>query len=137
MHTLQNILNMHFILHAAPPPDNVHLAQVGKNALTFQWDPVQSVCPDSIIGYKVIAANCGVCPNMTLSTSVTCTTSGMLTTNISTLCTLSVETTTCGTSTGNKSKINAATAAFKGTYIHDHDTGARHVGMQCTCACIH
>ena len=101
---------------AAPPaPDNVHLAQVSKNALTFQWDPVQSVCPDNIIGYKVIATNCGVCPNTTLSTSVTCITSSMLTTNISKLCSLSVETTACGTNTGNRS--NAVTAVFKGTYM--------------------
>ena len=97
-------------MHAAPPPDNIHLAQVSKNALMFQWGEL-GVCPNSI-GYKVNATNCGVCPNTTLSTSVTCVVSSMFTRN-SSMCTLSVETTVCGNNRGNRS--NTVTAILKGT----------------------
>ncbi len=100
------------MLHAAPPSDNVRLAQVSKNALIFQWEPA-GVCPDSI-GYKVNATNCGVCPNTTLNTSLTCVVSGVFTAGKeSTFCSVSVETTVCGINTGNRS--SAVTAILKGT----------------------
>ena len=79
--------------NAAPPPDNIHLAQVTKNALTFQWNPVQSIC--SYMQYKVNAEGCGVCPNTTLSASVICVVNDILT-NSNSVCTLSVETMVCG-----------------------------------------
>ena len=79
--------------YAAPPPDNVRLAQVTKNAVTFQWDPVQSIC-----SYKVNAEGCGVCPSTTLSASVTCVVNNILAngTSNNSVCTLSVETMVCG-----------------------------------------
>ena len=95
-------------MHVAPPPDNTHLAQIStKNALTFQWDPIQSICSDTI-GYKVNAMNCGVCPNTTLNPSVTCVVSSAFNGNKSVTCALSVETTVCGTNTGNTSNTVAA-----------------------------
>ena len=95
-------------MHAAPPPNNVHLAQVTKNALTFQWDPVQLIC-----SYKVNAEDCGVCPNTTLNASVTCVVNDILTSASSnSVCTLSIETTVCGF----QSNISGtATAILKGT----------------------
>ena len=97
--------------NAAPPPDNVHLAQVTKNALTFQWDPVQSIC--SYIQYKVNAEGCGVCPNTTLSASVTCIVNDILAngTSNNSVCTLSVETMVCGFQS-NVSEV--VTAMLKG-----------------------
>lgn len=93
-------------MHVAPPPDNVHLAQVSKNALTFQWEP--GICPNST-GYKVNATNCGMCPNTTLSTSLTCVVSGVFTASIKTaFCSLSIETVACGINTGNRSSTVAA-----------------------------
>jgi DUF4097 and DUF4098 domain-containing protein YvlB len=97
------------MMSTAPPPDNVHLAQARKNALTFQWEP--GVCPAST-GYKVNATNCGVCPNTTLSTSLTCVVSSVFTSKKSTFCSLSVETTVCGINTGNRS--STVTAILKG-----------------------
>ena len=91
---------------AAPPPDNIHLSQISKNELVFQWDPVQSVCLD--IGYKVNAMNCGVCPDTIFTTSLTC----IVNEAFNSMCTLSVETTVCGFQ-GNVSE--AATAMLKGT----------------------
>ena len=81
---------------AAPPaPDNVHLAQVAKNALTFQWEPVQFIC-----SYKVNAEGCGMCPNTTLHASVTCVVkvNDILTNSASKnfVCNLSISTTACG-----------------------------------------
>ena len=70
--------------------------------LTFQWD---SVCADS--EYNINATDCGACPNTTISTSVICIVSGILTStsNNYTVCTLSVDATVCGfqTSSGNES----------------------------------
>ena len=84
--------------------------------LTFQWDPVQLVCSD-IVEYKVNATNCGLCPDATVNTSVTCLVRNTdLLTNTSntndTLCTLSVETTVCGF---QSSMSESATAMLKGT----------------------
>ena len=97
-----------FYYCVAPPPDNVHLAQVTKNALTFQWDPVQSIC-----SYKVNAEGCGVCPNTTLNTSVTCVVNDILVNSASnnSVCTLSVETMVCGFQS-NVSEV--VTATLKG-----------------------
>ena len=78
--------------YTAPPPNKIHLAQVTKNALTFQWDPVQFIC--SYMQYKVNTEGCGVCPNTTLSESVTCAVNDILT-NSNSVCTLFVETMVC------------------------------------------
>jgi hypothetical protein len=97
------------MMPTAPPPDNVHLAQVSKNALTFQWEPA-GVCPDST-GYNINATNCGVCPNTALNTALTCIVSGVFI--ASKKCSLSVETTVCRINTGNRSRT--VTALLKGT----------------------
>lgn len=100
--------------HAASPPATVHVAQVTTNALTFQWEHGVKVCPVNVIGYKVNATNCGVCPNTTFSPSVTCVVSSVFNAygNKSITCALSVETTVCGTNTGNTS--NTVMAILKG-----------------------
>ena len=106
------IIIINFSMHAAPPPNNVHLAQVSKNTLTFQWGE-PGVCPLSYtIGYEVNAMNCGVCPNTTLNTSITCNVSRVFTSNTSISCTLAIETTVCGSNVGNKS--DTLTAILKG-----------------------
>ena len=94
--------------HTAPPPDNVHLAQVSRNVLSFQWVSVQLVCSD-ITEYKINAVGCGACPNITLNTSVTCVVSNILTSN--TVCVLSVKTTVCGFQSNSS---EAVTSMLKG-----------------------
>ena len=83
--------------------------------LTFQWDPVELVCSD--IEYKINATNCGLCPDATFNTSVTCVVRNidLLTGTINTsdtVCTLSVKTTVCGF---QSNVSEAATALLKGT----------------------
>lgn len=95
----------------ALPPTNIHLAQVSKNVLTFQWD---SICTD--LGYKIIAMNCGVCPNTTLGKSITCVVSNQLPND--SVCTLSVElNSVCGFQTGIGNESNAIMAILKGIII--------------------
>ena len=71
---------------------------------------MQSVCSD--IEYKVNTMNCGMCPDAIFNTSLTCYVSSVLTSN-SSVCALSIETTVCGSDSGNKS--NTVTAILKGT----------------------
>ena len=89
----ENFLLYGVTFHAAQPPNNVHLAQVTKNALTFQWDPAQLFC-----SYQINAEGCGVCPNTTLNTFVTCVVHDIPANSNSnnSVCTLSVKTTVCG-----------------------------------------
>jgi hypothetical protein len=93
--------------NVAPPPDNVRLAQVTKNALTFQWDPVELIC-----SYKVNAEGCGVCPNTTLNVSVTCVVNDNVRLANNSVCTLSVETMVCGFQSDTS---EAVTAMLKGS----------------------
>ena len=99
---------LYYICAAQSPPDNIRLAQVSRNVLTFQWDPVQLICSS----YKINAVGCGACPNATLNTSVTCVVSNLLTNN--SICTLSIETTVCGF---QRNISEAATALLKGIQV--------------------
>ena len=54
-----------------PPPGNVHLESNDSNQITFAWDEVITQC--SSLRYVITAINCGVCPNTTTDTNVTCT----------------------------------------------------------------
>ena len=53
---------------------------------------MQSVCPD--VEYKVTAVNCGVCPNATNNTNISCVLDDVTTTTDN-LCSLSVQTVVC------------------------------------------
>ena len=102
----------------APPPDNVHLDEVDLHRLNFHWDPVPSVC--SAIKYKITATNCGVCPNATLNTSVTCAINDQMKMNgINNSCILSVRSIACEGIVGDSSNI--VTATLRGM---QHDTSA-------------
>ena len=49
-------------------PDHIRGETVGSTQLVFTWS---SQCPH--IQYVVTAVNCGICPNTTTNTTVTCT----------------------------------------------------------------
>ena len=86
------------------PPDDVHLAKVDKNRLTFHWEPVPSVCSD--IEYTITAINCGVCPSTTPNTSIACDISNTLAESVNdSLCTFTVQSIVCGILIGNRSNI--------------------------------
>ena len=53
-----------------PPPNDVHLADVRAEQVTFTWTSVSSSC--SSVSYGITADNCGICPATTSTTTVTC-----------------------------------------------------------------
>lgn len=67
-----------------------------------------STCSD--IEYKVNAVNCGVCPNVTQNTSVTCEVRDTFSGN----CTLSVETIVCGFQNSSENGSDPVTVILKG-----------------------
>ena len=81
-----------------PPPSNVHLVNINSTHVTLHWNPVSSNC--NAIQYRIISSNCGLYPNATNSSSVTCT--GPFTDDQ--LCTFTVQTVVCDNVVGNESR---------------------------------
>ncbi|MCG8622170.1 MAG: hypothetical protein MJE68_09280 [Proteobacteria bacterium] len=58
-----------------PPPTNVHfeawMANKNQNVIMFAWDEIIGTQCSSI-QYIIFAINCGVCPNATTNTNITC-----------------------------------------------------------------
>ena len=78
-------------------PPNINNVDYSSTELTFAWSPVAPDCP--AIHYKILASNCGSCPNTTNHNAVPCT-------DVSTdgsECTFAVQTVICGNITGNAS----------------------------------
>ena len=78
--------------------------------LTFNWSPSNLDC--DAIHYNISAIGCGVCPNNTSNTSVTCDVT--LSPNSTMFCSLSVWPIICGNIAGNIS--NSASATLKSKY---------------------
>ena len=53
-----------------PPPSDIHVENKDSNQITFAWDELMTKCPS--LRYVITAINCGVCPNTTTYTNVTC-----------------------------------------------------------------
>ena len=51
------------------PPDDIHLADASQEYLLFSWSTVANNCAS--LQYE-INSTCGVCPNITNATSVSC-----------------------------------------------------------------
>ena len=85
-----------------PPPEKLTLSivDVGLKQLTFSWSPVSPGC--SAIYYNIQASNCGICPNTTNYTNVTCT--NVLVNGSGSLCSFAVRTVVCQNITGNESE---------------------------------
>ena len=102
------------------PPDDLRLAAVGINRLTFSWIPVLVTCPS--IGYNITSMNCGVCPNFTLNTTVNCTVTTNHIHRRDQMCTFYVQSIVCGNYTGNESNTITIELIGKMYYkiIHYH-----------------
>ena len=78
-----------------PPPSDISWERTGTDELLFSWNPVVSNC--SSIHYNIFDSNCGICPNFTTGTNITCT-------NVSTIhlsmCILAIQTVICGNISG-------------------------------------
>lgn len=92
--------NVERCAHVDPfqPPSDVHLVDINSTHLTFHWSRVSTNC--DAIQYGIMSSNCGHCPNVTTSTSITC--SGLFTNGQ--LCTFIVQTVVCDSIAGNESK---------------------------------
>ena len=59
------------IICTEEPLDDVHVSDINPNQFTVDWSPLASNC--LIVTYIIITTNCGVCPNTTSDTFITCT----------------------------------------------------------------
>ena len=73
-----------------PPPQRIHLIRVNSTEIVFSWDQTEN-CPS--ISYNILSRNCGICPNSTNATSVSC--YNFIISESITICTFMVETVTC------------------------------------------
>ena len=60
------------LLEPFPPPSGLHVETIDheSNQVVFTWNKLTARC--SSIQYVITAMNCGVCPNTTTDTSITC-----------------------------------------------------------------
>lgn len=93
-----------FIIIPAPyaPPSGVHVEKVEMDQLIFTWNEVVPLSQCPYIRYVITATNCGVCPNTTTNTTITCS-SFSVSVHENTLCMLTVQTDVCGSLLGEKS----------------------------------
>ena len=94
-----------------PPPRNVHLESNDSNQITFAWDELVIQCPS--LRYVITAINCGVCPNTTTDTNVTCVQSNV-SVHTNHICLFAVQTEICGYLLGGKSEYVTVYIQFDG-----------------------
>lgn len=64
-------MHIHLNTDPFPPPNAIQLTTIGPSHLTFHWDSLHLNCPT--IKYIITTTeNCGICPNNTTHTSLTC-----------------------------------------------------------------
>ena len=85
------------------PPDDVHFGWFERNQLIFVWSEVTTTSQCPYIQYVITAINCGICPNTTTITTITCT---LVNTSISAnqACMFAVQTEVCGYILGERSE---------------------------------
>ena len=96
-----------------PPPNDVYLVEANSSQLIFQWSEIPVSCP--AIQYRIIASNCGQCPNTTHNTTVTCT--GTFPLLHDTQCLFALQTIVCDDIVGNVSMAVSVTMRGMYTYI--------------------
>ena len=55
----------------AESPGDAHFSYISPNQFTIEWSPPANNCP--LVTYNIATTDCGVCPNTTSSTFITCT----------------------------------------------------------------
>ena len=86
-------------IYPFPPPADVHLADMGQGFLKSKWSPAVNNCVP--LWYKINATkSCGVYPNHTKFTSVSCTVDVSHTT-VSEVCSFSIRSIVCNNITGS------------------------------------
>ena len=77
-----------------PPPLDIHLASVRSGTLLFRWSAVANNC---VPLYYDIDTTCGLCPNSTSSTSVSC---GVNVSHTTEVCSFAIRSVVCSNITG-------------------------------------
>ena len=85
------------------PPGDVHTESIYSNQLVFSWSPVTAQCPH--IQYVITTRNCGICPNITNDTSVTCS-DFIVNSHENCTCLFAVQTKVCDSILGEKNNYN-------------------------------
>ena len=83
-----------------PPPIRVNFVEESPNHIRFNWSHVLFICP--LLHYRIVASNCGQCPNTTVNTTVTCRGNNTKLSN-SAPCSFAVQTVACGETAGDVS----------------------------------
>ena len=83
-----------------PPPNDVRLKKGTADHLTFSWSGASFNC--SMLHYRIVASNCGLCPEMTRNTTATCRGNYRQLTNDAP-CSFAVQTLVCGNTAGDLS----------------------------------
>ena len=103
-----------------PPPTNVHfeagMANKNQNRIMFAWDEIIGTQCSSI-QYVIFAINCGVCPNTTTNTNITCAyTQPDASLDTNNTCLFAVQTEICGYLRGERSKYITVDISARGKY---------------------
>ena len=98
------VLTKSYLIASYPPPTNVRFEawMIEKNQIVFTWDEVSDTLCSSI-QYVISAVNCGVCPNATTNTNITCV-YRQSDVGINNTCMFAVQTEICGYLWGEKSE---------------------------------
>ena len=94
-----------------PPPSDVHVEIMESNRLVFAWNKVTTQCPS--LRYIITAINCGVCPNTTTDTNITCIESNV-SVHTNRTCLFAVQTEICGYLLGERSEYITVHANING-----------------------
>ena len=94
----------------AEPPDDIHISDISPNQLTIRWSPVSPTrnCPP--VTYDIETTDCGMCPNTTSDTFITCT-------NLiidGQICSIVIQTKACGSNSSEHSGTANLTIALSG-----------------------
>ena len=89
------------LLAPFPPPSGLHVETIDheSNQVVFAWNKLTARC--SSIQYVITSINCGVCPNTTTNTSITCIQYSVSTNGT---CMIAVQTKICGHLLGERSE---------------------------------
>ena len=120
---------MHYFWHDAvsyPPPNDIYLVEAGPSQLIFQWSSVSSSC--HVIQYRIVAVNCGQCPNITTNNTASCT--GIVIDGHQ--CMFALRTIVCDDTVGDVSREVSVT--LRGMSL-EHDYAFNHPTCTCSTRC--
>ena len=84
------------------PPSDVHVSAINPNQFTIDWSPPASNINCPSVTYNIASSDCGVCPNTTSNTFITCTNLTIDGRD----CSVVIQTNTCGNSSEDSDTAN-------------------------------